>query len=366
MEESHSIDYYVNNSLENNSGSVKTSHKIIIDDSRIMNDIDNDSIQFVVTSPPYPMIEMWDEMFSEQNKDIEKALADHDDDSAFELMHQELDKVWKEVYRVLEPGCIACINIGDATRKIDNSFKLYSNHARILSFCTELGFHVLPDILWRKQSNKPNKFMGSGMLPVGAYVTLEHEHILILRKGAKREFNTELEKSNRQRSAFFWEERNKWFSDIWEGLMGDRQKLNNKNIRERSAAYPFELAYRLITMFSVQGDIVLDPYLGTSTATLGAMASGRNSIGYEIDSNFMEIINLRMDNLLELANGYNNTRIKQHLDFVKKREKENGKLSYFNERYKFPVMTRQETRMVIPMVKTFSKIKDNIFEIEYA
>jgi len=57
------------------------------------------------------------------------------------------------------------------------------------------------------------------------------------------------------------------------------QATGNKNIRERSGAYPVELAYRLINMFSIQGDIVLDPYLGTGTTTLGAMASGRNSIG---------------------------------------------------------------------------------------
>ncbi len=113
-------------------------------------------------------------------------MKEHDGNMAFELMHKELDKVWKEVYRFSRSGGIACINIGDATRKVNSSFKLYPNHARILQHCTNLGFHILPAILWRKQANAPNKFMGSGMLPVGAHVTLEHEHILILRKDDKK------------------------------------------------------------------------------------------------------------------------------------------------------------------------------------
>ena len=105
-----------------------------------------------------------------------------------------------------------------------------------------MGFTNLPEIIWRKPTNSPNKFMGSGMLPAGAYVTLEHEFILIFRKGGKRIFKSDAEKLKRQQSAFFWEERNVWFSDLWT-LTGTNQKLNNKNSRERSAAYPFDLAY---------------------------------------------------------------------------------------------------------------------------
>ena len=102
------------------------------------------------------------------------------------------------MFRVLKNGRFACINIGDATRKIRDDFCLYPNHARILNYLLDIGFSALPDILWRKQANAPNKFMGSGMLPAGAYVTLEHEYILIVRKGSKREFKTEDEKENRR------------------------------------------------------------------------------------------------------------------------------------------------------------------------
>ena len=149
-------------------------HDIIIGNAKRMDSIGSNSVQLVVTSPPYPMIEMWDEIMGSQNPEITKALKKEDGSLAFELMHQELDKVWEEVYRVLTPGGFACINIGDATRTINDEFALYPNHSRILSAFLKLGATNLPNIIWRKQTNAPNKFMGSGMLPSGAYVTLEH------------------------------------------------------------------------------------------------------------------------------------------------------------------------------------------------
>ena len=116
------------------------------------------------------------------NQEIAKCLPDAPM-RAFELMHAELDKVWDECFRVLKSGGFLCINIGEATRTVGNEFRLYNNSSRIVSHCTGLGMVNLPNILWRKQTNAPNKFMGSGMLPCGAYVTLEHEWILIFRKG---------------------------------------------------------------------------------------------------------------------------------------------------------------------------------------
>ena len=142
-----------------------------------------------------------------------------------------LTRVWREVHRVLADGGIACINIGDATRTLGDRFALYPNHARILVRLVELGFVPLPVILWRKQTNAPNKFMGSGMLPPGAYVTLEHEYILIVRKGGKRGFLSEEGKGLRRESAFFWEERNRWFSDVWSDLKGTVQGLSDRKVR---------------------------------------------------------------------------------------------------------------------------------------
>lgn len=342
---------------------MKTKHKIIYGDARSMKEIGDESVDLMITSPPYPMIQMWDEMFGEQNPKITKALKEDDGEKAFELMHQELDKVWKETFRVLKDGGIACINIGDSTRTLKGVFQIYTSHARILKYCLELGFHALPEILWIKETNKPDKFMGSGMLPVGAYVTLEHEHILILRKDGKRPFKKEEEKELRRRSAFFWEERNLWYSDKWKDINGVFQKLNNVKLRERSAAYPPELTYRLISMFSIQGDVILDPFLGTGTTTFGAMACGRSSIGYEIDSNFKESVDSKLMQVKDPANEFVNLRLQKHKEFVKKREQEKGKLKYTNIFYGFPIMTRQEIKMQIPKIKEINRLEENNFEV---
>lgn len=334
---------------------MKTTHKIFYKNAQNITEIPDESVNLMITSPSYPMIDMWDNIFSELNPKIKKALESHQGALAFELMHKELDKVWSEVYRVLKKEGIACINIGDATRTINSNFQLYNSHSRILNYCINLGFQTLPCIIWRKQTNAPNKFMGSGMLPPTAYVTLEHEYILVLKKGNKRAFKTEKEKNNRRESAYFWEERNLWFSDIWFDLKGTRQALNYKELRKRSGAYPFELAYRLINMFSVKGDIVLDPFLGTGTTTIGAIASERNSIGIEIDKKFSKIINKSILQSKQTINDYIEERIKRHLIFTEKRIETKGGFKYYNEYHNFPVVTRQETKMLIRYIDQISK-----------
>ena len=331
-----------------------------------MTDIPDECIDLVVTSPPYPMIEMWDEIFSNQNRKIEEALKKKEGRLACELMHQELDKVWDEVFRVLKDGAIACINIGDATRTINGHFALYTNHSRIHTYMQKIGFSALPAILWRKQTNAPNKFMGSGMMPPGAYVTLEHEYVLVLRKGNKKEFKTNTEKNLRRKSSFFWEERNVWFSDVWMDLKGTTQNLFDNKARERSAAFPFELPYRLITMFSVKGDTVLDPFLGIGTTMYATMATGRNSVGYEIDINLRQFILSNYAGIVDFSNKRINERLKKHLEFVEERFQRMGKFKYTNKHYLFPVMTGQETDLIINELKSVTKTDENGYEVVYS
>lgn len=343
---------------------MKTNHKIIFANSNNMEEVLTDSVNLVVTSPPYPMIEMWDEQFSALNPEIGDALQKENGMRAYDLMHEELGKVWKEVDRVIAPGNIVCINIGDATRKIGGSFQLYPNHSRITYYFEKMGYQVMPLIIWRKETNKPNKFMGSGMLPSNAYVTLEHEYILLFRKGQNRDFDMK-DKQNRHNSAYFWEERNIWFSDIWEDLKGVSQKLNHEDLRERSAAYPFELAYRLINMYSVQGDTVLDPFSGTGTTMLAAMSSARNSIGYELDQKFQKVIDSRLNEILLFSREIVLDRIKKHIQFVEKLRKEKRELKHRSEKYGFMVMTNQEKNIFIPIMEKIEKINNNEFEVDY-
>jgi DNA modification methylase len=342
-----------------------TSHGIFFDDAHKMEAVKDRSIHLVVTSPPYPMIEMWDAQFSASDETIAKALSGSDFNLAFERMHRNLDGVWKEVHRVLHPGGIACINIGDATRTIDGNFHLFANHARIIQWFHAKGFCQLPTILWRKTTNAPNKFMGSGMLPPGAYVTLEHEYLLIFRNGAKREFPDVPQKAIRRRSAYFWEERNLWFSDVWMGLPGTIQELRNSKTRQRSGAFPLELPYRLINMFSIQGDTILDPFAGSGTTLLAAMCAGRNSLGYEIDTTLHQVLLGRISSLPDTAQRMIQDRLDAHRAFVRDRQASGGDLKYQNHHHLFPVMTRQEVDLQIDSVSSVQYLSDRLFQISY-
>ena len=346
-----------------------TRHEIHFADSRRIAAVPDGTISLVVTSPPYPMIELWDEQFAATDPGIAKALSDEHGTRACDLMHARLDAVWRECRRVLRPGGLACINIGDATRKIGGEFRLFSNHSRILQALTKLQFSVLPDILWRKPTNAPNKFLGSGMLPAGAYVTYEHEYILIARKGGPRRFSP-ADKARRRRSAFFWEERNVWFSDLWLDLVGTRQLLGNpgpddREARARSAAFPFELAYRLIQMYSLIGDTVLDPFLGTGTTIAGAIAGGRSSIGFEIESSLEQPIRTLLDAAVSLGRARALRRLNAHLDFVRSREEAGKPCRHVNRHYGFPVVTRQETDLQLIMPREIAAITGGAFSADH-
>jgi DNA modification methylase len=281
-------------------------------------------------------------------------------------MHAELEKIWREVVRVVKPGGIVCINIGDATRKIGNNFQLFPNHVKVSTFFQNNEFAVLPSILWRKPTNSPNKFLGSGMLPTNAYVSLEHEHILIFRKGdEKRKLPKAFE--NRYHSAYFWEERNKWFSDIWLDLTGVSQKMTNRagkngNIRERSAAFPLKLPYRLINMFSIYGDKILDPFWGTGTTTIASMVSGRNSVGYEINSEFLETFKIELNEIQNTAQSINTKRIKDHIEFIKEYTKKGKEPKYRSNNYEFSVITKQEIEFLLYSINDIRE-SNNCFTI---
>ncbi len=242
---------------------------MVIGDSREMSEVAAESIHLVVTSPPYPMVAIWDDLFAEMSA------------RTYDEMHDYLYKVWHEVERVLIPGGIACINIGDATRSRNDVFHLYPNHSRTIENFEKLGFVTLPYVLWKKPTTKPHykgkaAFLGSGFLPPNAYVTLDMEYILIFRKGPPRSFQPK--DPRRYESKFTKKQRDEWFSQVWT-VPGARQNLDG--FERRVAAFPEEIPRRLIQMFSILGDTVLDPFLGSGTTLKVAMDQRRRFVGYE-------------------------------------------------------------------------------------
>lgn len=280
---------------------MKTLHKIFFSDARRMEQLEDGSVHLVVTSPPYPMIELWDSFFRRVDRGIERLWRRMEQAETlrektglalqvYERMHRFLAEVWREVYRVLVDGGIACINIGDAARNIGGFFRVYPNHAKVIEHCEKIGFTTLPYILWKKPTNKPKykgkgAFLGSGFLPPNAYITLDCEYILIFRKGAPRKFKPK--DRRRYLSSYTKRERDRWFTQIWE-IPGARQKLSQAE--RRTAAFPEEVPRRLIRMFSLVGDWILDPFLGTGTTVKAAIELERNSIGYEVDQTLKPVI----------------------------------------------------------------------------
>jgi len=339
---------------------MKTSHQIFYKNSNNMEEIEDETIDLIITSPPYPMIEMWDSLFSLFNIDIKNKLEQNKGKDAFILMHNELNKTWKECLRVLKIGGLICINIGDATRKINETFQLFPNHSQIIQFFLNCdNCNMLPCILWHKPTNSPNRFMGSGMLPSNAYVTLECEYILIFRKGRKiRNFPSKYHK--RYESAYFWEERNKWFSDIWIDIIGTSQ--NNEHLLERTAAFPLNLVYRLINMFSIYDDIILDPFIGTGTTIIAAMYLMRNSFGYEIQPKFKKVVESSLVYIKKDSSKIIKNRIQNHIKFSSNKKPELFK--YNNNNYGFRVRTKQEENILFYLINNINFI-DNKYIVDY-
>ena len=116
-----------------------------------MPELTDSSIHLMVTSPPYPMIKMWDNQFATINPQIatlwQKLETNGEEETItqiYDAMHETLARTWHETYRVLTDGGIACINIGDATRTVNGKFRLFPNHSRIIEQCEKQGSSLYP------------------------------------------------------------------------------------------------------------------------------------------------------------------------------------------------------------------------------
>lgn len=263
----------------------KTHHTIINGDSRKMSELQDKSVHLIITSPPY-----W------QLKDYgcENQIGFND---TYEQYINYLNLVWKECFRVLHDGCRLCINIGDqfARSVYYGRYKVIPIHSEIIRFCETIGFDFMGQIIWQKTTTTNTTgggvVMGSFPYPRNGIVKLDFEYILIFRKQGNAPKPTGSQKTM---SAMTNEEWNTYFSGHW--------YFNGAKQDKHLAMFPEELPKRLIKMFSFPQEIVLDPFMGSGTTAAVAKALGRNSIGYEINSNFIPIIQDRItSNLIEEA-----------------------------------------------------------------
>jgi len=250
-----------------------TTHQLELCDARKLDFIEDESVNLVITSPPYWNIKDYgyeDQIgfYSDYNEYIE-----------------DLNLVWKECMRVLKPGSRLCINVMDTFTKTKEygRHKCMPIHSDITLACEKIGFDYLGQIIWRKIGNhRPSGggvWMGSYPYPRNGILKYDYEYIMVFKKlGDSKEVIT---KELKESSKISPEEWKVYFDSLWtfDGVRQDNHV----------AKFPEELPNRLIKMFSFIGDVVLDPFSGSGTTTISAFKLGRNSIGTDLNPEYIDL-----------------------------------------------------------------------------
>lgn len=278
-----------------------TQHTIINGDSREMTELADQSVHLIITSPPY-----W--QLKDYGTDDQIGFND-----TYEAYINHLNLVWKECHRVLHDGCRLCINIGDqfARSVYYGRYKVIPIHSEIIRFCETIGFDFMGQIIWQKTTTMNTSgggaVMGSFPYPRNGIVKLDFEYILLFKKQGNAPKPTKEQKEN---SAMTNEEWNTYFCGHW--------YFNGARQDKHLAMFPDELPKRLIKMFSFPGETVLDPFMGSGTTAAVAKKLNRNSVGYEINPDYIPIIKEKIGGQ-DLYDNSTITEIRQNrkIDFVR-------------------------------------------------
>lgn len=257
---------------------VSTTHRIICDDSRNLGKpgaaafVETESVHLVVTSPPYWNLKRY------PSHDGQLGSIDE-----YERFLAELDRIWREAYRVLVPGGRMVVVVGDVnrSRKSFGRHVVMPLHAAIQEQCRRIGFDNLAPVFWYKIANakfeaegNSGRFLGKPYEP-NAVIKNDVEYILFQRKPGQYRSPSLVA---RVFSVIPQPEHREWFQQIW--------RLPGASTARHPAPFPLALAERIVRMFSFVGDTVLDPFLGTGTTSVAAVRWGRNSIGIEIEPEY--------------------------------------------------------------------------------
>jgi len=254
-----------------------TWHKIVIGDSRNISEIGPETVHLVITSPPYVASKLKKGQKFRYNAYI-----------------STMREVFGEVYRVLCPDGRLCLNIADIHTKY-----YYKNHqkrflrvpvgAHVLQTCLDRGFQLLDTFIWDKGFNRhkggaAGPFFGSYPYPATIYNNVYWEYVYVFVKpGPKRNVPKEVKEKSRIPLPK-WKE---YVQRIW------RVESETEWIKEHPSVFPVEIPTRFIEMYSFYEDTILDPFLGSGTTTLAARLTHRNSIGYEINPKYLDLIKRR-------------------------------------------------------------------------
>jgi DNA modification methylase len=257
---------------------LNTKHSIYVGDARKMQQLKDQPVHLVLTSPPYWNLKRY---AGAGNGSQLGHIADR------EQFLAELEKVWTLCFQRLIPGGRLCIVVGDVcrSRKVHGRHFVEPLHAHLQALCQRIGFDPLAPIIWNKIANVTTEVAGNGSTFLGkpyepgAVIKNDIEFVLLFRKPGEYRHPTQ---EQRDLSMISREDHRRWFQQVWNDVPGENQ-------RQHPAPFPIEVARRLIGMFSFVGDTVLDPFWGIGNTTLAAMEMHRSSIGFEIEPAYVEI-----------------------------------------------------------------------------
>ena len=239
--------------------------KIFCKSSEKMAELPDNSVHLMVTSPPYNVGKEYDEDFT-----LQEYLS-------------FLKRVWKEVYRVLVPGGRVCINIANLGRK-----PYIPLHAFVAKDMFELGFLMRGEIIWNKASSaSPSTAWGSWLSPANPTLRDIHEYILVFSKGMFSRKNMNKRKSTISRDEFL-----EFTKSVWTFPAVSAKEVGHP------APFPVELPYRLIQLYTYEGEVVLDPFMGSGQTAIAAIKTGRHYVGYEIEEEYVKLAERRIREFL--------------------------------------------------------------------
>lgn len=243
-------------------------NKIFHHSSEDMFELPDNSVHLMVTSPPY------------------NVSKDYDENLSLNEYLQLLKNVFSETYRVLVDGGRACINLANIGRKPYIPLTMYVNQIML-----ELGFLMRGEIIWDKSaSSGVSLAWGSFKSASNPVLRDTHEYILVFSKGDfKRERKIkgkEIKQDSISKENFM-----EWSKSIWRFPAVSAKKIGHP------APFPIELPKRLIEFYSFEGDIVLDPFMGSGTSALAALELKRNFIGYEINQDYIKLAHFRINEM---------------------------------------------------------------------